>query len=123
MRFVQADLLSWHTERRYDVVFFGFWLSHVPNERFDAFWRLVADCLVADGRVFFVDDAYRTADELIEGEASSTIQRHLNDGTAHRTIKVPHDPAALQDRLKALGWDFTITQTEGPFFWGAGRLA
>jgi SAM-dependent methyltransferase len=121
VRFVQADLFSWRPERRYDVVFFGFWLSHVPNERFDAFWRLVADCLVADGRVFFVDDAYRTADELIEGEASSTIQRRLNDGTVHRAVKVPHDPGALQNRLEALGWDFAITQTEGPFFWGSGR--
>src|SRR5690606_12014132 len=37
-RFVQADLFSWRPERRYDVVFFGFWLSHVPPERFDAFW-------------------------------------------------------------------------------------
>jgi demethylmenaquinone methyltransferase/2-methoxy-6-polyprenyl-1,4-benzoquinol methylase len=71
--------------------------------------------------VFFVDDAYRTADELIEGEASSTIQRRLNDGTVHRAVKVPHDPGALQNRLEALGWDFAITQTEGPFFWGSGR--
>jgi demethylmenaquinone methyltransferase/2-methoxy-6-polyprenyl-1,4-benzoquinol methylase len=123
VRFVHADLFSWQPDRRYDVVFFGFWLSHVPNERFDAFWKLVADCLVADGRVFFVDDAYRTADELIEGEASSTIQRRLNDGSAHRAIKVPHDPAELAERLQALGWDFAITQTEGPFFWGNGRRA
>jgi hypothetical protein len=28
-------------DRRYDVVFFGFWLSHVPLERFDAFWSMV----------------------------------------------------------------------------------
>jgi hypothetical protein len=30
--------------------------------------------------VFFVDDDYRTPDELIEGESSSTIRRRLNDG-------------------------------------------
>jgi trans-aconitate methyltransferase len=34
VRFVQADLFSWRPERRYDTVFFGFWLSHVPRERF-----------------------------------------------------------------------------------------
>ncbi|MEO3891056.1 hypothetical protein [Nonomuraea sp. B5E05] len=48
-----------------------------------SFWSLVADCLKPDGRVFFVDDSYRTADELIEGEQSVTIQRRLMDGTAY----------------------------------------
>jgi SAM-dependent methyltransferase len=28
--FVLADLFAWRPERRYDAVFFGFWLSHVP---------------------------------------------------------------------------------------------
>src|SRR5258708_4652878 len=30
VRFVQADLFTWKPDRRYDVVFFGFWLAHVP---------------------------------------------------------------------------------------------
>jgi demethylmenaquinone methyltransferase/2-methoxy-6-polyprenyl-1,4-benzoquinol methylase len=85
-------------DSRYDVVFFGFWLSHVPLERFAAFWTFVADCLEPTGRVFFVDDAYRTADELIEGESSATIQRRLKDGTAYRAIKVPHTPAELEEQ-------------------------
>jgi SAM-dependent methyltransferase len=33
VRFVQADLFTWTPDRGYDVVFFGFWLSHVPLER------------------------------------------------------------------------------------------
>ena len=37
VRFVCADIFSWAPEQRYDVVFFGSWLSHVPLERFDAF--------------------------------------------------------------------------------------
>jgi demethylmenaquinone methyltransferase/2-methoxy-6-polyprenyl-1,4-benzoquinol methylase len=41
-RFVQADLFDWVPDRRYDVVFFGFWLSHVPPERFASFWSLVS---------------------------------------------------------------------------------
>jgi hypothetical protein len=84
----QADLFTWAPDRRYDVVFFGFWLSHVPLERFESFWSLVADCLKADGRVFFVDDAYRTPDELIHGASSSIIRRRLDDGTSYRAVKV-----------------------------------
>jgi SAM-dependent methyltransferase len=123
VRFIQADLFSWRPDRRYDIVFFGFWLSHVPDGRFEAFWSLVADCLEPDGRVLFVDDGYRTPDELVEGEASSTIRRRLNEGSAHRAVKVPLEPARLERRLAQLGWRFDVTQTAGPFFWGAGTRA
>jgi SAM-dependent methyltransferase len=120
VRFIETDIFGWQPDRRYDVVFFGFWLSHVPSERFESFWSLVADCLRPGGRVFFVDDAYRTADELIEGEASSTIRRRLNDGTAYRIVKVPHEPAELEERLAGIGWRVSVTATSGPFYWGSG---
>jgi len=119
VRFIQADLFTWRPDRRYDVVFFGFWLSHVPAERFESFWSLVADCLKSQGRVFFMDDAYRTPDELVEGPASSTIRRRLPDGTAYRIVKVPHKPGDLESRLQQLGWDIKVTATAGPFYWGA----
>jgi SAM-dependent methyltransferase len=123
VRFVEADLFTWEPDRRYDVVFMGFWLSHVPAERFGSFWELVAAALAPRGRVFFADDGYRTPDELIEGPASSTIQRRTPDGTAYRLVKVPHTPADLERRLCELGWDITVTPTAGPFFWGAGARA
>ncbi len=120
VRFVQADLFAWAPDRRYDVVFIGFWLSHVPLERFDSFWSLVADGLKKNGRVFFVDDAYRTADELVEGPSSSTIRRRLDDGTCYRLVKVPHTPPDLENRLSRIGWNIKVTTTAGPFYWGAG---
>ncbi len=122
VRFIQADLFTWKPDRRYDVVFFGFWLSHVPAERFASFWSLVADCLKPAGRVFFADDAYRTPEELIEGPSSSTIRRQVPDGTAYRLVKVPHQPADLERRLRQLGWHIKVTSTAGPFYWGAGSL-
>jgi SAM-dependent methyltransferase len=122
VRFVQADLFAWTPDRRYDVVFFGSWISHVPLDRFEGFWSFVADCLRPAGRVFFIDDAYRTPDELIEGESSSTIRRRLKDGTAYRTVKVPYRPPELEDRLRQLGWRVTVTATSGPCYWGHGTL-
>ena len=121
VRFIQADLFTWRPDRRYDVVFIGFWLSHVPGERFESFWSLVADCLKPDGRVFFADDAYRTPDELVEGPSSSTIRRQIPDGTAYRLVKVPHQPHDLETRLGELGWDIKVTTAAGPVYWGAGR--
>ena len=122
VRFVEANIFDWEPDRRYDVVFFGFWISHVPLERFASFWAMVGDCLQPDGRVFFVDDAYRTSDELVEGDSSSTIVRRLNDGTTHRAVKVPHRADELEDRLARLGWRMTVrATTSGPFYWGAGQ--
>jgi SAM-dependent methyltransferase len=120
VRFIQADLFTWVPDRRYDVVFFGFWLSHVPPGRFESFWTLVAACLKEDGRVFFADDAYRTPDELIEGPSSSTIRRQLEDGTSYRIVKVPHRPPDLEQRLRRLDWHITVTSASGPVYWGAG---
>lgn len=120
VRFVQADLFTWAPDRRYDVVFLGFWLSHVPPERFESFWSLVADCLEEDGRVFFADDGYRTPDELVEGPSSSTIRRRLDDGRSYRIVKVPHRPQDLENRLRQMGWNIKVTPTSGPFYWGAG---
>jgi SAM-dependent methyltransferase len=122
VRYLRADLFSWEPDRRYDAVFFGFWLSHVPLERFDSFWATVARALAPHGRVLFVDDAYRTGEELIEGHDSSTIGRRLNNGRPYRAVKVPHTPQSLERRLADAGWSFTVRYAgSGPFFWGEGK--
>ena len=120
VRFVEADLFSWKADRRYDAVFFGFWISHVPEDKFASFWSLVAEALEPGGRVFFFDDNHRTETELIEGVNSAVVQRRLNDGTRFRVIKIHYEPADLEQRLRDLHWDISVTGTSGPFYWGAG---
>lgn len=117
VRFECVDLFQWRPARRYDAVFFGFWLSHVPDERWSGFWSAVADSLAPGGRVLFVDDAYRTEDELVYGADTSIIERRLGDGSAHRIIKVARDAAGVQRRLVDEGWDASVRQL-GVFFWG-----
>lgn len=121
VHWIEADIFGWEPDERYDVVFFGFWLSHVPLERFDAFWSLVGRCLKPGGRVAFVDDAYRTADEIVNGDASAVIRRRLTHETAFRAVKVPHTPDRLEHRLRTLGWDVSVRYVAQPFFWGTGR--
>ena len=120
VRFVEADLFSWRPTRRYDSVFFGFWISHVPEERFEPFWNLVDEALDREGTVFFFDDNYRADVELVEGVYSPIVRRELNDGTPFRVVKIPHEPAQLERRLRALNWDITVSGTAGPFYWGIG---
>ena len=117
MATIEADLFTWQPDRRYDAVFFGFWISHVPNEYFEPFWSMVADALEPDGTVFFFDDNYRTEAELIEGDASPIVERQLNDGSPFRVIKVPHQPAELESRLRQLAWPAQV----GDWPWSRGK--
>ena len=92
IRYVEADLFEWQPDRQYDVAFFSFWLSHVPPERFNAFWGMVRACLKPDGRVFFLDSRYEetstAADHRLEGEDATTTLRRLKDGREFRVVKV-----------------------------------
>lgn len=119
VRFVEADIFNWRPDRRYDTVFFGFWLSHVPEERFDGFWITIADCLKPGGRVLFADDAYRAPEEWLFGAGAGVVARTHEDGTRHRIVKMPHTAAGLERRLTALGWTVQVRDV-GPFFWGTG---
>ena len=120
VRFVEADLFSWKPDRRYDAVFFGFWISHVPEDEFASFWSLVAEALRPGGTVFFFDDNHRTEAELVDGVNSPVVQRRLNDGASFRVIKIPYEPAELERRLRNLQWDIRVSGTSGPFYWGTG---
>jgi len=124
VRYAEADLLNWTPDGVYDAVFFGFWLSHVPPERFDDFWKLVETCLAPGGRVFFVDALYdatsTAADHTLEGTEAVTLTRRLNDGREFRIVKVFHPPEELAQKLAGLGWEFSIESTPSYFLYGSG---
>lgn len=126
VRYVEADVFSWHPDDDYDVVFFSNWLSHVPPTSFDRFWALIGQALGSEGRIFFVDevkDAWRNEDllreEVAHGLSMPIVRRRLRDGQTFRVVKVFWDPAELAARLRDLGWDVTVHST-GPFFWAEG---
>lgn len=56
IEYVHADLFDWKPTQRYDAVLFGFWISHVPEERFVPFWEMIASALAPGGKFFFVDN-------------------------------------------------------------------
>jgi SAM-dependent methyltransferase len=123
--YVLADLFDWSPEKAYDVVFLGFWLSHVPPGRFAAFWELVKSALRPGGRAFFVDSL--RAETLAEKERlgrdprGHTTLRRLNDGREFRIVKVFYDPADLEARLANMGWRFTVRTTENHLLYGFGE--
>ena len=115
-----ADAFSLEPSRAFDVVFFGFFLSHVPRSQLQAFWEVVEGLLDRSGRVFFVDEADHGLweEEWVDRDAG-IVSRPLTDGRSHRAIKVLWQPAALQARLAELGWQVSV-EFVGPFLWGSG---
>lgn len=119
VRYVQADLFSWQPNESFDFVFFGFWLSHVPPERFEAFWSQVRSALKSGGFVFFVDNAndpeVAARDHAFPGAGDFVMERKLNDGRRFRVVKVLYEPPTLHRRLEALGWRGYV-RTPGRYF-------
>jgi demethylmenaquinone methyltransferase/2-methoxy-6-polyprenyl-1,4-benzoquinol methylase len=122
-----ADLFTWRSSEPYDLVFFSFWLSHVPAERFAPFWELVRTALAPGGRVFFIDSRYEQSstarDQPLEGNDAVTLRRRLNDGREFRIVKVFYTPDALAKRLRPLGWNVQIATTASYFIYGTGTRA
>jgi SAM-dependent methyltransferase len=38
VRYVEADLFAWNQDERFDLIFAGFFLSHIPPDRWASFW-------------------------------------------------------------------------------------
>ena len=128
VRYQQADLFRWQPDERYDVVFFSFWLSHVPPERFAPFWRMVGQALAPGGRVFFMDSLYAQAgtarDQRLAGPEATTSLRRLNDGREYQIVKVFYQPEELAVRLRELGWHAAVhAARHGLLFYGHAALA
>ena len=121
VRYLQADLFAWTPPARYDVVFFSAWLSHVPPQRFEDFWALVAACLNDDGHVFVIDElpAAGADEKLIADAPAPTVERDLTTGARYRIVKAFHEPDTLQARLTELGWNAEIRTVGWRFFYVA----
>lgn len=125
--FELADLFAWRPAQRYDSVFFGFWLSHVPEERFDAFWDTLSRALRPGGTVFLVDSLYderSTARDHVLGDPAQTVRvRRLNNGREYRVVKVFRAPPELGVRLHGLGWRSELRASGRFFVYGTAQPA
>jgi demethylmenaquinone methyltransferase/2-methoxy-6-polyprenyl-1,4-benzoquinol methylase len=122
---IQASIFDWQPTGQYDVVYFSFWLSHVPLERFESFWSMVQGCLAPGGRVFFIDSLYdersTARDHQLHGSAVTVVNRLLNDGRAYRIVKIFYRPADLEQRIAQLGWHAQVRSTPTYFLYGSAE--
>jgi SAM-dependent methyltransferase len=125
--YMQADLFDWEPEQTYDVCFFGFWLSHVPEELFSEFWKKLRRALAPDGRVLFVDsspeDVASAVDRRLSAPDDPTMLRRLADGREFRIVKRFHESQSLARRLAELGWKAELQSTPKFFIYGQAQPA
>lgn len=98
------DLFQWDPETQYDLVFFAFWLSHVPPAHLGDFLNKVARATRPGGRVFIVDEPQ--SDRNISGPNVDGVyqQRTLNDGRSFQIVKVYYDPQEIERHFLGQGF-------------------
>ena len=120
---VCADVFTWEPTDTYDLVFFGFWLSHVPPTLFPSFWRTVQSCLRPNGRAAFIDEDMRAVEKEREHfeDGVPAARRRLRDGRSFDIVKVFWETRALQERLRDLGWRAEVRPVGDSFYFGTAR--
>lgn len=121
----QADLFAWQPEQQYDLVFFSFWLSHVPPERLETFLATVSQATKPGGRIFIIDsrpDETSTAkDNPLRADEHIYRTRKLNDGSTYTIVKVFYEPDELSAALKNAGFAPRIGTTEHYFIYASAE--
>jgi demethylmenaquinone methyltransferase/2-methoxy-6-polyprenyl-1,4-benzoquinol methylase len=101
--FVEADIFDWEPPTSgFDLVFFAYWLSHVPADRLEAFQRKVRRALRPGGRIFLIDSYHP------ERLPDDRQQRILNNGRRFEVVKRYWQPSELE---AIPGWNLTAHLT------------
>ncbi len=120
----QADLFAWQPDRQYDLVFFGFWLSHVPADRLDQFLSAVGAAVKPGGYIFIIDSRLEptstAADNPLRDDEHIIRTRKLNDGREFKVVKVFYEPADLRAHLKRAGFSADVQTTDHYFIYAKG---
>lgn len=121
----QVDLFSWQPSKQYDLVFFSFWLSHVPPTQVDDFLAKVYRAVRPSGKVFIIDscfDATSTAkDHFFENENEIYQRRKLNNEQEYQIFKIYYQPNILLDKLTQVGFQASVKQTNNYFIYAEGK--
>ncbi len=105
-------------DRQVDAVFTGFWLSHVPRARLDAFLALVHRWLKPGGVFAFIDSLPDPQSSAADHPtpADDLSVRKLDDGREFTVVKVYYQPVEMAAALTRAGFTDASVTTTGRFF-------
>jgi demethylmenaquinone methyltransferase/2-methoxy-6-polyprenyl-1,4-benzoquinol methylase len=126
VQYQQANLFEWQPGAQFDLVFFSFWLSHVPPERLTDFLDKVYRATAPGGQIFLIDSLPDHTSSAVNHDPYDTGDiyhtRKLNDGREFKIIKVFYEPSDLREKLLAVGFNQAhIQTTERYFIYGGAR--
>jgi SAM-dependent methyltransferase len=105
-------------DRPVEGLFCGFWLSHVPRGRLDAFLALARRWLRPGGRFAFIDSLADPRSGAVDGVPAEggVAVRRLADGREFRIVKEFYRPDELRAALLRAGFASAEVTTTGRFF-------
>jgi demethylmenaquinone methyltransferase/2-methoxy-6-polyprenyl-1,4-benzoquinol methylase len=122
VRFERGDayaLPAW--PQKCSACFAGFWWSHVPLARLDAFLQGLQERLEPRARVAFLDNRYvegsSTPLSRRDAEGNTYQQRRLADDSSHEVLKNFPTEQEMRLRLRRFGTDIGFSEYE--YYWVA----
>lgn len=117
----QIDLFAWEPDAEYDLVFFSFWLSHVPPELLKSFLTKVYKSVRVGGQVFIIDSRFEPTstanNHILNDDGSIYKSRKLNDGQEFQIVKIFYQPDELKNKLMQVGFKANVNVTERYFIY------
>ncbi|MCX7221909.1 MAG: methyltransferase domain-containing protein [Burkholderiales bacterium] len=106
-------------EQKFDAVFAGFWLSHIPLEKLPGYLSYLNGFLKPGARVIFLDNLYVQGNSTPLSErdaAGNTYQtRPLADGSIHKVLKNYPTELGLSDLVSSFSRQFSYTTWQ--YYW------
>jgi 2-polyprenyl-3-methyl-5-hydroxy-6-metoxy-1,4-benzoquinol methylase len=119
------DLFTWQPDTEYDLVFFAFWLSHVPPKLLDSFLTKVYQSVRVGGQVFIIDSSFEPTstanNHILEDDGNIYKTRKLNDGQEFQIVKIFYQPDELHNKLKKVGFQVEVKVTNNYFIYAQGK--
>jgi SAM-dependent methyltransferase len=120
--FVEADAFELHgITGIFDAAFAGFFWSHVPLARIDAFLEVLFQRIGEGARVVLLDNRYVEGSNhpvtRTDEEGNTYQMRSLDSGANHEVLKNFPTPEFLRTQLEPLATDINVVEWE--YFWAA----
>ncbi|MBD2534564.1 class I SAM-dependent methyltransferase [Nostoc flagelliforme FACHB-838] len=125
VNYQQWDLFTWEPHQQYDLVFFSFWLSHVPPIELNSFFQKVSRSVRPGGQIFMIDSRFEPTstakDHILKNDENLYKMRKLNDGQEFKIVKIFYRTDELNNELVKAKFQAEVKLTDNYFIYAYGQ--